>query len=708
MCMWDVCMDVCYQDLCFLFMLITETQKNENENINRTLTRMLKPKKNKDDIQSILNILNDETHLKHEEYFKIIENIKKYNPKNSITRCIQIALGKKQIHTLYGNSRISDHCYNITLGIINEIKNIINDFIDPKSLDNLKSLNENILKSLIDNWVDSLEVEILPNKIKNISSKEKKYLQEKNINFDKSREELSEEAVKEIMNFRKNDLKDLFVFNEKYFNKDSIKNKIFFVVTKDIKNEKEKKILKNESIENLYNMIDNDKDFNILKSLIVDDIIRLNIIYPQLKKIFRRFIWMDHKYDYFKNYISMILDNTIKNLANSFIAFYDKKRINSKWPRFKKKDIKNSFGFDNNTDKVLIKDNSIKYSDPIGNKNNIEYANKEFRLLGRNHLLKNKDIIFIKQTCESNNIKNGNKWYNKTAYKIIRPFRNYENNCVIAGIDRNCGNICVYFKFNDNTKNYYKFYEYDEKQSKRILFLENKIKEEKKSLQRKRDARKKLIESGEIDKYHPVSNNYLKNRDRIRVLFNKIKNIKMDHLHKISSDITKIADIVILEDLKINNMKKSASKTKEELEELGIDSSVNRGVSAKRGLNRSISSQCWGILARLLEYKCKEFILVPPPNTSRKCSECGHCESGNRLRSSNKKNDIFKCLKCGYEVHADINASKNICFDGINLINDKSKFLSVVNQMVVLNNEVCGDSEELLKQKTFWKPHTKY
>jgi putative transposase len=52
-------------------------------------------------------------------------------------------------------------------------------------------------------------------------------------------------------------------------------------------------------------------------------------------------------------------------------------------------------------------------------------------------------------------------------------------------------------------------------------------------------------------------------------------------------------------------------------------------------------------------------VVVDPRNTSRTCSQCGHCEKGNR-----QSQDRFKCLACGYEAHADINAAVNIAAAG--------------------------------------------
>jgi IS605 OrfB family transposase len=48
-------------------------------------------------------------------------------------------------------------------------------------------------------------------------------------------------------------------------------------------------------------------------------------------------------------------------------------------------------------------------------------------------------------------------------------------------------------------------------------------------------------------------------------------------------------------------------------------------------------------------------IKVDPADTSKTCSACGHCESGNR-----KTRDHFVCRRCAFECCADINAVRNI------------------------------------------------
>ena len=64
-------------------------------------------------------------------------------------------------------------------------------------------------------------------------------------------------------------------------------------------------------------------------------------------------------------------------------------------------------------------------------------------------------------------------------------------------------------------------------------------------------------------------------------------------------------------------------------------------------------------LRSFVEYKANlggvPVVLVDPRDTSRTCSECGHCERANR-----KTRDEFECRHCGHSEDADLNAARNI------------------------------------------------
>ncbi|MCI0489291.1 MAG: transposase [Blastocatellia bacterium] len=61
--------------------------------------------------------------------------------------------------------------------------------------------------------------------------------------------------------------------------------------------------------------------------------------------------------------------------------------------------------------------------------------------------------------------------------------------------------------------------------------------------------------------------------------------------------------------------------------------------------------------------KCEEtgvrLRFVSPCFTSQRCSHCG------KIDKRNRRGERFKCLYCGYEDDADLNASKNLEYLGL-------------------------------------------
>ena len=112
--------------------------------------------------------------------------------------------------------------------------------------------------------------------------------------------------------------------------------------------------------------------------------------------------------------------------------------------------------------------------------------------------------------------------------------------------------------------------------------------------------------------------------------------------------------MIVVEDLKVANMSKSAKGTIE---------NKGKNVKAKSGLNKSILDQGWSMLVKILEYKQQWrgglLVKVDPRYTSQTCSSCGHVAKENRQTQSK-----FECVECGFSENADINASRNILAAG--------------------------------------------
>lgn len=145
------------------------------------------------------------------------------------------------------------------------------------------------------------------------------------------------------------------------------------------------------------------------------------------------------------------------------------------------------------------------------------------------------------------------------------------------------------------------------------------------------------------------SNNRRKAKARVARLHTRVANARKDFLHKQSTPIAKSHGVVVVEDLRVRNMVRSAAGTVAE---------PGRRVRQKAGLNRSILDQGWFAFRTMLAYKLAsrggQLLAVDPRNTSRTCEACGavSAESRNRLR--------FVCVECGHAAHADTNAARNI------------------------------------------------
>ena len=124
----------------------------------------------------------------------------------------------------------------------------------------------------------------------------------------------------------------------------------------------------------------------------------------------------------------------------------------------------------------------------------------------------------------------------------------------------------------------------------------------------------------------------------------KIANKRKDYLHKITTELVKSYDVIVIEDLKTKNLLKNHS------------------------LAKSIANNSWYLFREMLEYKCKwygkKLIKVSPNYTSQICSNCGY-------HSGKKPLEIreWTCPKCNTYHDRDINASINILNRGLKELN---------------------------------------
>lgn len=146
------------------------------------------------------------------------------------------------------------------------------------------------------------------------------------------------------------------------------------------------------------------------------------------------------------------------------------------------------------------------------------------------------------------------------------------------------------------------------------------------------------------------SKNWKKLKKKIAKDHRKLALIRQDFHHKTSTTLSKNHAMIVVEDLNIKGLTKSAKGTKEK---------PGRNVKAKSQTNRSILRHGWGRFMTMLKYKTEArggiYLEIHPAYTSRTCPECGHVDKANRPARSR-----FQCVHCGFSAHADHVGAINI------------------------------------------------
>jgi len=158
-----------------------------------------------------------------------------------------------------------------------------------------------------------------------------------------------------------------------------------------------------------------------------------------------------------------------------------------------------------------------------------------------------------------------------------------------------------------------------------------------------------------LSKAKKQSNNYIKLKNKVAKLYEKISNKRKDFLHNVSSNLVNEFDRIYMEDLNISGLTRSAK---------GSIENPGKKVKQKSGLNTSILDVGLGEFKTMLEYKTKfsgkELIKVNRFFASSKtCSNCG--EKNTNLKLSDR---IWVCNNCNTELDRDINAAINIKAEG--------------------------------------------
>lgn len=293
-----------------------------------------------------------------------------------------------------------------------------------------------------------------------------------------------------------------------------------------------------------------------------------------------------------------VIKQSAKDLCNAYKKFL--KGLAGK-PRFKKKGISNSFYVNYET---MKKTKHGVRCEKIGD---IKTSERLPKLTSNSHYT-NPHIVF-----------DGKYHYITFGMEInIEPKENTSN---IIGIDLGIKSFAV---CSDGTiyKNINKTHT---------------VKKLNKKLRRlQRCISKRYIKDKIGDKFIKTMN-IVKLEHKIKLIHRRIKNIRENYIHQITTNLVKAKPSrIVVEDLNIKGMLKN------------------------KQLSKAIAEQCFYKFIRVLGYKCdwNNIELLKADRfypSSKKCSCCGSIKKDLKL-----KDRTYKCSSCGLVIDRDFNASLNL------------------------------------------------
>ena len=314
------------------------------------------------------------------------------------------------------------------------------------------------------------------------------------------------------------------------------------------------------------------------------------------------------EYPFLTEIDSIVIRQSIFNLDNAYQNFFKTKHG---YPKFKSKYTKNSY-----TTSAVYRN----YKDK-------KYCNIELDLIKKQIKLpkikwievrgyRNLDAINGRIISATISRESNGKYYVSLLYELPELKSKKKSNESIVGIDLGIKKLIT---LSDGTT-----YE----NNKYILKYEKRIKRLQRELSRK-------VKS---------SKNYYKCKQKLAIIYSKLKNARSYYLHKITKQITDNYDIVVTERLQTKNMLQN------------------------KNLSKKIIDASFHEIIRQLQYKTKwkgkEFYQIDTYYPSSQT--CSVCESIDK-KYRNLDERIYKCCSCHNELDRDLNASINIMFEGLKL-----------------------------------------
>ena len=325
------------------------------------------------------------------------------------------------------------------------------------------------------------------------------------------------------------------------------------------------------------------------------------------------------EYSWLNEINSQSLQASLKNLDDAYNGFFKKR---TKFPKFKSKHTKNSFKV---PQAVKIENGKLrirKFKDPI-------------------------DIILhrtfsgtIKQCTISKTPTN--EYF--VSILVETEHKKLEKTGKSIGIDLGLKDFVI-------TSDGYKY-----KNNRYTKTHQTRLKKAQQNLSRKKKD----------------SNKYKEQKLKVAKLHKKITNSRLDNLHKVSTELIKKYDTIILEDLNI------------------------KGMMQNHKLAKHISDVSWSKFITLLTYKAewndKQIVKIDRFFPSSKtCNCCGYINQNLKLDMRE-----WTCPSCHTKLDRDLNASKNILNEGYKLISSGTDDYRSGGEIRPLKNGTTNETSKIL------------
>lgn len=295
---------------------------------------------------------------------------------------------------------------------------------------------------------------------------------------------------------------------------------------------------------------------------------------------------------------SVSLQSALKNLDKAFKNFFSKR---AKYPRFKsKKNNVKSYTSKNTNNSIRIENNQLK-----------------FPKLGLLKVKFHRDIPSNHKILSASIRQEPNGSYyisiNTEFEKEIKPVPS-DNNTI--GLDFSMKELFV--SSENQRADYPRFF---------------------------RKLESKLIKAQrKLSRMIKFSNNWYKQKTIVAKIHNKIKNSRLDFLHKLSFNLVNKYNAICIEDLNMKAMSKALH------------------------FGKSVADNGWGMFTNMLEYKTiftgKQLVKIDKFFPSSKtCSFCGAIKTDLKLSDR-----TYYCDCCNNSIDRDLNAAINIKNEGSKLL----------------------------------------